>query len=506
MRSPLMKYLIPVVASGLLAIAAVTHVNFWLSWLYFVPLFFVLVNATRKTALRAGFVFGATLGIPSFYWMIPGAERFTGSSNAYGIIVCLFSVLVLALYFAFINWLFAFLKQQKQTRFGFLLDALLIAAIYATSEALFMNVTSGMPWFGFHAGNGLLENIYSIQPAAVFGMHVLSFIVVFVNYIIAYAVVTKKWLTIIYPVAAAVLYCVWLCFLSAGFSKEQPITKPVTISLLNQNTKPEVRWDEKNGNKLVASLFALDSIATMQKPDIIMWTESAVPWTYRPDDDLVKELLRISSKTGPMHLLGINTDYEENVVFNSVYAINKDGKVAGRYDKQRLLSFIESEVAGLSFPFLSSGGFMVRSGEEVDPIQTQYGSIGVMICNESTLPQAASEQVLKGATFLANLSNDGWFRDTYLADLHFWNVKLRAVESRRDLVVCSNNGYTGLVQATGNVVMQERSEDAFVKPVTVNQYSTITLASKYPFLFVYICTAFIVLIGCSNFFFKKRAS
>lgn len=506
MRPSFIKYIIPAIVSGLLAVAASTHVSFWLTWVYLVPLFFTLINITPKLAFRSGLAFGIALGIPSFYWMVPGAERFTGSSNAYGIIVYVLSVILLALYFAVINWFFVWQKSKQQTKFGFLKDAVAIASVYTIAEALYMNLTSGMPWFGFHAGNGLLANLYTIQPAAVFGMHVLTFITVLVNYLLAAVIVEKKWVKLIYPLAAALVYIGWGYFLHSNFSKQQPVAAPVNVALLNQNINPEMRWDDQNGNKLVASLFTLDSIAAAQNPDVIMWTESAVPWTYRPDDDLVKEMLRISAKTGPMHLLGINTDYADNVVFNSVYAINKDGKLSGRYDKQYLLSFIEKDVAGLSFPFLSSGGYMVKSGEEKDPLQTAYGTIGVMICNESTLPQAAAAPVMKGATWLANLSNDGWFRETYLADLHFWNVKLRAVESRRDVLVCSNNGHTGMVKADGTVALQERADKAFVKKVNVNQFDTITLASRYPFLFVYLCIIILVVMAATNRFSGKRTA
>jgi apolipoprotein N-acyltransferase len=249
----------------------------------------------------------------------------------------------------------------------------------------------------------------------------------------------------------------------------------------------------KTAIKLVASLLRLDSIAAAQHPDIILWSESAVPWTYRPNDDLVKELLRISASSKPTHLLGINTDYENNKVYNSAYAIAPNGTVQGRYDKRYLLSFIESSFAGFSFPFFSSSGFMVQQGESNDPLVTAYGNAGVMICNESTLPQSASSMVQHGADFLVNLSNDGWFSDTYLTDLHFWNVKLRAVETRRDVAFNSNNGYTGLVNASGEVMLKEKIDEPFVKMVSINKHDNLSLAAEYPFLFVYLCVLYILI-------------
>jgi apolipoprotein N-acyltransferase len=498
------KYFIASVFSGILAFISVIHVTFISTWFCFVPLLLLLINSNKKNAFHAGIIFGVCIAIPSFYWMIPGAQRFTGSSMLYGVIVFLFSMVLLALYFGLINHLFVLLRSKKDTRYSFIKDAVLIAAIYAAGEALLMNITTGMPWFGFHSGNGLLENMYTIQPASVFGMHILSFTVILVNYCIASAIAGKKWMHLSLPAVFIIPYigCGYLLLHNAD--KENNDNKPVKIAILNENIKPEIKWDDNNGNKLVASLLRLDSIAAAQHPDIILWSESAVPWTYRPNDDIVKELLRISASTKPTHLLGINTDYENNKVYNSVYSIAPNGAVEGRYDKRYLLSFIESSFAGFSFPFFSSSGFMVQKGESSDPLPTAYGNAGVMICNESTLPQSATSMVHRGADFLVNLSNDGWFSDTYLVDLHFWNVKLRAVETRRDIAFNSNNGYTGLVNASGEVILKEKSDEPFVKMISVNKHDVFSLAAEYPFLFVYLCVLYITVIYILNLVKAKK--
>ena len=48
-----------------------------------------------------------------------------------------------------------------------------------------------MPWFDFHAGNAIADNLWAIQPAAFSGVYGLTFIVVFVNYISAVIIVKK---------------------------------------------------------------------------------------------------------------------------------------------------------------------------------------------------------------------------------------------------------------------------------------------------------------------------
>jgi len=82
----------------------------------------------------------------------------------------------------------------------------LFASIYVVGEAVLIYVSAGLPWFGFHSGNSLINNIYSIQPASYFGIHGMSFIVVFVNYLIADLVVRKRWIKLLIPISVVLAY------------------------------------------------------------------------------------------------------------------------------------------------------------------------------------------------------------------------------------------------------------------------------------------------------------
>ena len=237
-----------------------------------------------------------------------------------------------------------------------------------------------------------------------------------------------------------------------------------------------------------------------------LWSESAIPWTYRKDDDLIKAILNITDPARITHVMGINTAYKENIVFNSAYCILPGGEVAGRYDKQHLLSFIEKPLNGLMLPFFSSKGYSAITGQEhSSPVMTPYGKAGFLICNEAALPAAAANQVSQGAEFLMNMSNDGWFNDTYIVRLHFYYARLRAVESRKDIAVNCNNGFSGLIKASGDIEEKEESTEPFVKMVTVQPNKYITMASLYPGIFKYACAVYIVIL-CFLSFFKRRST
>jgi len=146
-------------------------------------------------------------------------------------------------------------------------------------------------------------------------------------------------------------------------------------------------------------------------------------------------------------------------------------------------------------PFLSSAGFSVYNDVQHDrPLKTPFGNAGILICNEAAVPAAAQKMAKKNANFLCNMSNDGWFSDTYIVKLHFYCARLRAVATRKDVVVNSNNGYSGLIKASGEIDAMERSEDPFVKLVTVQPNNIVSTATKFPNLFLYLCVFFIAVI------------
>ena len=491
--------------SGLLCFIAICRINFIVSWICFIPLFVSIYGASAKSTFKRGFLFGIAFSIPAFFWMVAGAERFTGSSIFYGIGVFLISSVFIALFYACLLSCFTKIKHSKQNLSAIFVNSILMASVFCVGEALLTIVSTGFPWFDIHAGNGLAANDYAIQPAAYFGIHLLTFFVVLINYSAACLFLKKEYKSLLIPVAMVLLYQLSGYLILGTFNKIPINSKPFKVAVLAENIAPDIKWDDNNGNALVQRLLDLNQSATALKPDMILWSESAIPWTYSKDDDLVKEVLNITRPAKAQHILGINTAYKANQVFNSVYSILPDGSVMGRYDKQYLLTLIEKPLNGLLLPFFSSKGFIARNNaQQAAPLPTLFGKAGILICNEAAIPAAAANAVKQGAQFLFNISNDGWFNNTYIVRLHFYYARLRAVESRKDMAINSNNGYTGMVKASGEIMEQEKSDDPFVKLVTMQPNNIISMASSYPNLFAYGCAIYILVIGGINLFMRRK--
>ena len=492
--------IIAAILSGLCIYLAVSHTAASLVWIALVPLFLVLdSNRTFLPSLIAAVTFSTF----AFSWMIPGAHAFTGASIGYGIAIFLLCVATFSFVCATLLWL---------------TPPLLIAPVWILAETVLQWAAEKMPWFLFHIGNALASNLYAIQPVSVIGVTGAGFVVIMVNYLVALAIRRRSWKYACGPLLLFASYMIWGWFLlPAESGKEYP---SFSISVLTENIPPEIPWDDNNGNQRVQQLLQQLDQCIAAHPNMVLWSESAIPWTWSSNDDLVGELLHRSSSQRITNILGMNTaisadpirstsiaDPSRNttissepslnpslspgVVRNSAYCLLPDGKLTGRYDKRKPLLFIEQPAFGLLLPFSSSGGYSVEPGDNDQPLVTPYGKAGVLICNESTLPHAAASRVRQGAQFLLNMSNDGWVRDTWLVAGHFYNTRLRAVETRKDITVNSNNGWSGCIYASGRV-------DTAGAVYTIHPNDDRPIAVRCPLLPAYICLLFLLIIIIIN--------
>lgn len=458
------------IASGLCLFVAMQYTVFFLAWLALVPVLIPLFNRSAFTPFRAGLFMGGTIACLAFAWMIAGIHAFTGLASGYGVALFLLCVVLFSIGCAAVLWLSFRIPHP-----------LFIAAVWTLAEIALQWAAGGLPWFLLHAGNAVSANLYAIQPASVIGVAGISFVIVWVNALIAKSIANRSYKQLLLPGSLFIGYLCWGWLLLYLFERSinNDTQQPLKLAILQQNIPPEIQWNETNGNALVQQLLQQERQCIAQQPNMILWSESAIPWTWSPDDDLIKELMQNSRSANISHVLGMNTAITSDVVCNSAYCLLPDGQPTGRYDKRTPLLFIEQPWQGWLLPFFSANGYSVQPGKNNLPLSTPYGKAGVLICNESALPAAAVATVRQGAQFLLNLSNDGWFRDTWLVNSHFYNARLRAVETRKDLAINSNNGRSGLVSASGRI----RDETL----VTIRPNTVQPIAVRYPFVPICIC-------------------
>ncbi|MFL5729127.1 MAG: apolipoprotein N-acyltransferase [Cytophagaceae bacterium] len=459
----------------------------------------ILRTETGNAGFLAGSVFGGATSVFLHYWMIPVVASYAKGNIALGILCYLATSIVLALFYGVQLWFFILIRLPRHRKYSLIINALLMSALWVLFELVRAELFSSIPSLTYTAGITQGRNLYLIQPAAFGGVYIISFLLILAACFIAYAFYLKQWKMLIIPAV------IFLLQFSAGFLIYKNIRqelkssegKKFSVALILAGLSPETVWNDESADRLVSHLLSLNNTAVEQKPDLIVWSETVVPWTYTPEDDFVKLIVEKAKGPGAYTLIGMNSANDQSdILCNSVYFLNPDGKVGGRYDKQNLLTLVEkplfSEKGSMILPFLSSSGMKMRSGIHNQCIETPWGRAGMLLCNESCYSSFLSGSLLKEeAGYLVNMGNDNWFSGLYVARQHFYNDRFRAIENRKDMIINNNMGIAGLVKATGEIAAHYEGKNSGVKFI---QVSSNNLTSTRP-IFFFCLIVFIVFLS-----------
>lgn len=169
---------------------------------------------------------------------------------------------------------------------------------------------------------------------------------------------------------------------------------------------------------------------------------------------------------------------------NSVYLV-RDGRLAARYDKHRLVPFAEDDSLGLrggnSTSYTPGQGTFVLSGSTL--------RAGALLCLEAMFPDLAREAVRQGAEVLVNLSNDAWFGHPEPARHQLDIATLRAVENRRYLVRAAATGFSAVIDPHGRTLARSEFDSHQVLNATVRAAHVRTPYQRYGDAFAWVVIA-----------------
>jgi apolipoprotein N-acyltransferase len=129
----------------------------------------------------------------------------------------------------------------------------------------------------------------------------------------------------------------------------------------------------------------------------------------------------------------------------------RDGRIAARYDKHRLVPFAEDDRLVRLFGRTPTG-YTPGRGAFVLP-GTDLRS-GASLCLEGMFPHLARQAVRQGAEVLLTLSNDAWFGHPGPARQQLDIAALRAVETRRYLVRAAATGISAVIDPHGRALAE----------------------------------------------------
>jgi apolipoprotein N-acyltransferase len=161
-------------------------------------------------------------------------------------------------------------------------------------------------------------------------------------------------------------------------------------------------------------------------------------------------------------------------LFNSAFLMTRMGLAPYQYDKQYLVPFVE-RVPFLPPEWFSGlqyfGGLGVGEGPTIG--ESPVGRFGVLICYESTYPQASRAFRGAGADLLLNITNDSWYgrEPLYSRTLALWqhpaHMVMRAIENRMGVARAANTGISLFVDPVGRITSRTSLFEADVLVDTV---------------------------------------
>lgn len=271
----------------------------------------------------------------------------------------------------------------------------------------------------------------------------------------------------------------WAVFGLWAALKPEPVVRPgPTVALLQANIPQYLKEDRKAQGLERTSLeewwtrhadLALAARNAARKSgralDVVVWPETMVPAIAHRRLEQNPELFRkLAGISGGAHTLaGIVTQDSFGRRWNTVVLLDPDGLPIGSQDKQHLTPGGEYLPLFDWLPFRAEieavlrekAGFLpnLEPGESTHLLAIQGPAgpsrAGILICYESIFPSISRSMVRDGAAFLVNASNYGWFVGTGEMDQALAMGCFRAAETRRALVMSSNNGVSAVIGPDG---------------------------------------------------------
>jgi apolipoprotein N-acyltransferase len=294
-----------------------------------------------------------------------------------------------------------------------------------------------------------------IQVAELGGVWAVSFVVVAVNVALAGVVLLPR-----RPAAVGLGLAVALLGATLGFGAWRlSHTAPpgeVTIAVMQPSIEQPLKWNPEHTASTVAVYGELTRAAARQRPDLIVWPETAAPTVLRRDPALLQMLTELAG-TWQVALLVGSIDIggtRDREIRNTAFLLTEHG-IVNRYDKIHLVPF------GEFVPLSGIIGFVRGWAEFISELTPGARAVvfagppapfGVVICYEGIFPNLVRRFVTGGARLIVNMTNDAWFGRTSGPLQHLAMYPLRAVEHRTAVVRAANTGVSALIMPSGRIM------------------------------------------------------
>ena len=314
-------------------------------------------------------------------------------------------------------------------------------------------ILGGFPWNP--AGLVWTAATPAIQLAALVGAFGLSWLTVLAAAAPAVLAERRGWR----PVAVAwglVALAVGVGAVRLGIAPSAPVPG-VSLRLVQANIAQFHKWRDDLRESHLAKHLALSAAPGAPPPSHVIWAETSAPYVLATSPEVRARIARVAPAGGAVITGALRTETSEVDgfrVWNSLQAVDDQGRIVATYDKARLVPFGEymplRAILGLAKLTHGETDFSRGPGPRTLAIPA-LPPVSALICYEAIFPGRVVDAHAR-PDWLLNVTNDGWYGISPGPYQHFEQARLRAVEEGLALVRVANTGISGVVDPYGRVI------------------------------------------------------
>ncbi len=475
-----------------------------IEWISLIPSALVLINicADERVRYRSlygyGFFFFMCFYLVNFHWFINlyPLDFVDGMTKPAALAVVCAGWFGLSALQASVGGLVfvlfgAGVRCDKVRRFP-IIGAFLAAALWAIFEWTQTLTWAGVPWGRLSIGQ--TNWLIGVQSASLLGCCFVTFLIVVVNFLAAYAILRTDKRKMLACIAAGI----FLLNTAIGaliFFTYKDESVQMKVSAVQGNISSQEKWNAELKQKTLDTYEIYTKEAAAEGAQIVVWPESALPYHIDSNKTMTKYLMRVASENNVTILAGVLTSSEDGEDYNSVVAVLPDGTFHETvYSKRHLVPFGEFvPMRGLFevlIPPLTELSMLeedVAEGKGSNIMFLDEANIGAIICFDSIYDELSRASVLDGAELITLSTNDSWFLDSAALRMHAAQAKLRAIENGRYVVRAANTGISAIITPRGESLCELGANVTGQISADVSAQSGKTLYTYIGNIFVYMC-------------------
>ena len=370
---------------------------------------------------------------------------------------------------------------------------------------------TGVPWGRLCIGQS--EYLPVLQSASLLGPYFVSFLILIVNGLLAYAIVNfgaRKKAILSGSLAVVILLSNILLGIGLMNKKDEDRTV-VKVAAIQGNV---------NMDAVGSAIYELMEVygdmtreAAEEGADIVVWPESIFPFKLNRYSILQEFVSSLAVECNVTLIVGALYGDADGKTYNTLYMVTPDGSISDNlYHKRHLVPFGEyvpmRKVFMTLIPPLAELSALdddLSPGDETALFDTKWGKLGGLICFDSIYEELTRASVRDGANLMMLPSNDSWWFTTSVETYqNETQAMLRAIESGRYLVRAGNTGISSIITEHGEHMAWLAPETKGIAVSEVEMCTHVTLYARVGNLLVYLCIAFVLILYPLDFLIEKR--